>query len=392
MWREVWTVLFVICLILSGTTSNVAATAQTMQIFHTFNTQLQNGTITISISNETPIDLNLTEIQQLQEEYQAILGTYMQSMKEVENKTIEEIKNSTIEEIAETLNMTVEELNEQFENLTSAAENSNSSLVNYVQLDNSSLIFFFNLTLENGTINTAVIRYVKNCLNEEPAYKVVITTVALREETWYVQAFTLLHYSSPEVNVSNWFGDWITLNYTHSLAEHYKYIAETLNYAVENIYASRNDTYSKYLTVAYQVLAEECIKLSETIETNSQLKLLNGYIIQAIALVVDPLDSWELAGLILRTLFLVINVAMTIAGAAWYAKVLFTLTHNFLVWLVLAYARDGQISAKEKVSLGFILLGILLAILVPRFGWWIGTGIAAGLLGWFIILIMDILD
>jgi len=107
---------------------------------------------------------------------------------------------------------------------------------------------------------------------------------------------------------------------------------------------------------------------------------------------VDPLDSWELAGLILGALFLVINVAMTIAGAACYAKVLFTLTHNFLVWLVLAYARDGQISAKEWCALGFILLGILLAMLVPRFGWWIGTGIAAGLLGRFIMSVWSILD
>jgi len=62
MWREAWTVLFVICLILSGTTSNVAATAQTMQIFHTFNVTLGENGLNIEITPGSLIDFNVTNL------------------------------------------------------------------------------------------------------------------------------------------------------------------------------------------------------------------------------------------------------------------------------------------------------------------------------------------
>lgn len=131
--------------------------------------------------------------------------------------------------------------------------------------------------------------------------------------------------------------------------------------------------------------------------SNGKLTSLNKEILQAVALVIDPLDSWELAGLILGALFLVINVAMTIAGAAWYVKVLFTITHHFLVWLVLAYARDGKIDWKDAFALGAILFGIVCAILsASTCPWlqfpWAKIGIASGLVAWFISLIWSYID
>ncbi len=155
----------------------------------------------------------------------------------------------------------------------------------------------------------------------ENEYTVIVTTVGILENEEYTHMLTFLYYSSPEVNVSNWFGDWITLNLTHSLAKHYELIAKVLTYAAENTYTYIN-VYSYFLKIAYTRTAEQCHKISQTITT--QLQQYNKQIKQAIALAIDPLPliAYFAAGFLCGILVYTIGCLITHQRWDWRAALI----------------------------------------------------------------------
>ena len=269
-----WSALLVMAILLSGTASNVASSLSTMQTFHSFYVQQVDGETIIGLADQPPLEINLTEIEELQKDYEPLINSIKNMTNSPENTT------------ANTANETYENYtaynyilgNETYENA------SNLELpFEFIQIDNYTTLFALNTSTEidNETKNTFMLEYVY-----ENDYTVIVTTVGILENEEYTYMLTFLYYSSPEVNVSNWFGDWITLNLTHSLAKHYELIAKVLTYAAENTYTYIN-VYSYFLKIAYTRTAEQCHKISQTITT--QLQRYNKQIKQAIALAIDPL-------------------------------------------------------------------------------------------------------
>nr|MDO8046072.1 hypothetical protein [Candidatus Baldrarchaeota archaeon] len=269
-----WSALLVMAILLSGTASNVASSLSTMQTFHSFYVQQVDGETIIGLADQPPLEINLTEIEELQKEYEQLINSIKNMTNSPENTA--NTANETYENYTAYNYMLGNETYENVSNLELPFE--------FIQIDNYTTLFALNTSTEidNETKNTFMLEYVY-----ENEYTVIVTTVGILENEEYTHMLTFLYYSSPEVNVSNWFGDWITLNLTHSLAKHYELIAKVLTYAAENTYTYIN-IYSYFLKIAYTRTAEQCHKISQTITT--QLQRYNKQIKQAIALAIDPIS------------------------------------------------------------------------------------------------------
>ena len=228
----------------------------------------------IGLADQPPLEINLTEIEELQKEYEQLINSIKNMTNSPENTA--NTTNETYENYTAYNYMLGNETYENVSNLELPFE--------FIQIDNYTTLFALNTSTEidNETKNTFMLEYVY-----ENEYTVIVTTVGILENEEYTHMLTFLYYSSPEVNVSNWFGDWITLNLTHSLAKHYELIAKVLTYAAENTYTYIN-VYSYFLKIAYTRTAEQCHKISQTITT--QLQRYNKQIKQAIALAIDPIS------------------------------------------------------------------------------------------------------
>ncbi len=297
-----WSALLVMAILLSGTASNVASSLSTMQTFHSFYVQQVDGETIIGLADQPPLEINLTEIEELQKEYEPLINSIKNMTNSPENTA--NTANETYENYTAYNYMLGNETYENVSNLELPFE--------FIQIDNYTTLFALNTSTEidNETKNTFMLEYVY-----ENDYTVIVTTVGILENEEYTHMLTFLYYSSPEVNVSNWFGDWITLNLTHSLAKHYELIAKVLTYAAENTYTYIN-VYSYFLKIAYTRTAEQCHKISQTITT--QLQQYNKQIKQAIALAIDPvsLAAWFAIGFIAGFLLYTVR-CLTTPGAKW---------------------------------------------------------------------------
>jgi len=344
MWREVWTVLFVICLILSGTTSNVAATAQTMQIFHTFNVTLGENGLNIEVTPGSLIDFNVTNLNT-----SYAIGDL--------NATV--LNASDIEVLMETFNN--DTLAEIEENMLNAIASDR-----YVQAG------LRNLMIENDTYSSFTLQYF--LANNESRVVVVTVGILNNDTSYYSHLMTFLYYSSIHVNVSYWFGDTIIFNFTHSLAEHYVYIAQVLQYAVNNIYRVNSTLEAQYLTAAYETLAQICYDIHNLIKTT--YNEYNLPIKEATILAIDPLTTGEIFAFIIGLLILVFyslpmsyaiaSEALGIAAQAWFLWKLDVIT---LASTWQDYTQ-GRASILDVVWAIAALIWDIVNYVIGRLKWW----------------------
>jgi len=281
-----WATLLVLAICLSGVTLPPAQAGQQVTIFHTIYVKQVGNDIQYILSNETFLNMNFTEI-----------------FEEVQGYNLQIVNSSTIAsfngEIINIANITTINLNETFEeNSTTSINETEVEAVEEAEtcetLSETNSTQFYS-KIEVSTVNTTIngkptlVDTVKYAFANKN-HTVIITTVAVPEnKEKYSHVLTFLYYTDPWVNVSQWFGDWIILNFTHTLAQHYQYVAEALKYAAENIYAHQKDYYSQQLAKAYKVLSNLVAELH--LKTLNELKYMNKPIEQSVCLAIDPLMS-----------------------------------------------------------------------------------------------------
>ena len=348
MWREVWTVLFVICLILSGTTSNVAATAQTMQIFHTFNVTLGENGLNIEVTPGSLIDFNVTNLNTSYAIGDLNATVLNASDIEVFNETLmETFNNDTLAEIEE-------------------------NMLNAIASDRYVQAGLRNLMIENDTYSSFTLQYF--LANNESRVVVVTVGILNNDTSYYSHLMTFLYYSSIHVNVSYWFGDTIIFNFTHSLAEHYVYIAQVLQYAVNNIYRVNSTLEAQYLTAAYETLAQICYDIHNLIKTT--YNEYNLPIKEATILAIDPLTTGEIFAFIIGLLILVFyslpmsyalaSECVNIALYAWFAW-RFSVITLASTWLDYT---QGKASILDVIWAVFNLVSDIVIYVITHLPWW----------------------
>ena len=80
-----WSALLVMAILLSGTASNVASSLSTMQTFHSFYVQQVDGETIIGLADQPPLEINLTEIEELQKEYEPLINSIKNMTNSPEN-------------------------------------------------------------------------------------------------------------------------------------------------------------------------------------------------------------------------------------------------------------------------------------------------------------------
>ena len=318
-----WATLLVLAICLSGVTLPPAQAGQQVTIFHTIYVKQVGNDIQYILSNETFLNMNFTEI-----------------FEEVQGYNLQIVNSSTIAsfngEIINIANITTINLNETFEeNSTTSINETEVEAVEEAEtcetLSETNSTQFYS-KIEVSTVNTTIngkptlVDTVKYTFANKN-HTVIITTVAVPEnKEKYSHVLTFLYYTDPWVNVSQWFGDWIILNFTHTLAQHYQYVAEALEYAAENIYTHQKDYYSQQLAKAYKVLSNLVAELH--LKTLNELKYMNKPIEQSVCLAIDPLMS------IAKSLFR--KIGSIISGV----KVTFSWWSGIKIWV------HGHLAAK----------------------------------------------
>jgi len=223
------------------------------------------------------MDLNLSALSLQVEQYQLDLNSLDLNISAVAsfNGTMYSLnvtsgRNETLEPLIPVRIVSYSEIFTYMENLTYGT----------VKLD------LYNTTQKiNGKEKEVIVLYY---LEATGNYTVTLTTTMVPESSGgYSHVLTFIHYTSPEVNISDWFGDWIVLNFTHTLTKHYSYVAQALVFASEKIYTNMSDPYQYYLHKAYPIMASTLYKLTNTIKT--ELKNIDKPVKQSIALAIDPL-------------------------------------------------------------------------------------------------------
>ena len=318
-----WATLLVLAICLSGVTLPPAQAGQQVTIFHTIYVKQVGNDIQYILSNETFLNMNFTEI-----------------FEEVQGYNLQIVNSSTIAsfngEIINIANITTINLNETFkENSTTSMNETEVEAVEEAEtcetLSETNSTQFYS-KIEVSTVNTTIngkptlVDTVKYTFANKN-HTVIITTVAVPEnKEKYSHVLTFLYYTDPWVNVSQWFGDWIILNFTHTLAQHYQYVAEALEYAAENIYTHQKDYYSQQLAKAYKVLSNLVAELH--LKTLNELNYMNKPIEQSVCLAIDPLMS------IAKSLFR--KIGSIISGV----KVTFSWWSGIKIWV------HGHLAAK----------------------------------------------
>jgi len=318
-----WATLLVLAICLSGVTLPPAQAGQQVTIFHTIYVKQVGNDIQYILSNETFLNMNFTEI-----------------FEEVQGYNLQIVNSSTIAsfdgEIINIANITTINLNETFEeNSTTSINETEVEAVEEAEtcetLSETNSTQFYS-KIEVSTVNTTIngkptlVDTVKYTFANKN-HTVIITTVAVPEnKEKYSHVLTFLYYTDPWVNVSQWFGDWIILNFTHTLAQHYQYVAEALEYAAENIYTHQKDYYSQQLAKAYKVLSNLVAELH--LKTLNELNYMNKPIEQSVCLAIDPLMS------IAKSLFR--KIGSIISGV----KVTFSWWSGIKIWV------HGHLAAK----------------------------------------------
>lgn len=139
----------------------------------------------------------------------------------------------------------------------------------------------------SGSPNTQTLLII-NYRSNATSYFVRITTVALFANGSYQSCATFMNYESSGFNGTHWVGDYLIFNFTHTLAQHYGFIADALSNIVNNTYAplaQQNET-AYQLVIAYTALAQHARRLANF--TAAYLQAYNKQITQATVLTTDP--------------------------------------------------------------------------------------------------------
>lgn len=260
----------------SGVTLPPVQEAQIMT-FHTINVYETQTNIVFNVTSMPFMDLNLSALLPQVEQYQLDLSSL-------------DLNTSAIARFNGTLYAL---------NVTSGQNETLKPLIP-VKIVSYSKIFTYMENLTYGTVKLDLYNTTQKINGEETEvtvlyyleatgnYTVTLTTTMVPESSGgYSHVSTFIHYTSPEVNISDWFGDWIVLNFTHTLTKHYNYVAQALVFASEKIYTNMSDPYQYYLHKAYPIMASTLYKLTNTIKT--ELKNIDKPVKQSIALAIDPL-------------------------------------------------------------------------------------------------------